>query len=285
MVRDEPFFLPRWIAHYAAHVPKSQLFILFDGADQPVPPEAAGCHCLTLPRAEMTTGWDERRWKMLADYTAALLGRFEVVVTGDVDELILADPASGETLPQAILRARDVGVISPFALEVVQRLDLEPAPLDPGQPILGQRRHVRINASYCKPCITSRPIRWSVGGHYSSHPDLHLDRVLHLFHLRFIDHAMLAARQASRHAATAGQGRGAEIVAGGGWTKAADEMGAFLETFVAAGPPISDDFRFDWQRKRIEASWQHDPCQGIWRHDRLHNRKTYALPDRFLGLF
>lgn len=285
MVRGDAFFLARWVAHYAAIVPRQHLFILIDGFDQTAPPEAAGCQCLILPRVPIGPGWEMRRWQMLADFAATLLGRFDIVVMNDVDELLVNDPATGVPLLQAIGRAQEVGVISPFALEIIHRPDLEPQVLDPSQPILGQRRHVRINATYCKPCIISQPVRWSLGGHYSDFPTLHLDDSLFLFHLRYIDRTMLLDRQAARHAMMQANATAGGKIAGPSWAKSVEEIDGFLGSFMAHGAPEATDLRFDWQRKRIRAKWEFDAAQGVWRHPTLHNRRSYCLPDRVLGLF
>ena len=285
MIGDEPVFLPIWINYYARFVPKAQLFILVDGLHRVIPPEAEGCQVIRLPSVTPGPGWDLARWRMISLFTNTLLQRFGVVVFNDVDEILLADPVHGGELLGHIARARDVGVISPFAIELLHRIDLEPAVLDPDRPILSQRRFGRINASYCKPCITARPINWSIGGHYSDYPTLTLDPVLLLFHLRFVDHDMLRGRQASRQAMMQpGAAKGAEV-AGAGWLKGAQDMTDFLQSFVDAGPPLENDFSFGWQRRRIIDSWHHDAEAGIWRHDRLHNRKTYRLPDRLADQF
>ncbi len=285
MVGDEPFFLPIWIDYYARFVPKDQLFILVDGAQRVLPPQAQGCQILTLPHLVPGPGWDRLRWQMISDFTRLLLGRFDVVVFNDVDEIIVADPGCDTGLLDLIGRAREVGVISPFAIEVLHRLDLEPHALHAGAPILSQRRFGRINASYCKPCITARALTFSLGGHYSDFPQLHLDPQLFLFHLRFADHTMLLARQANRQGLMAGTHKGVEGVAGAGWSKGAAEMDHFLHSFVDTGPPIDTDFSFGWQRAKITKSWVQDVENGIWRHDKLHNRKTYTIPPRFAAVF
>lgn len=284
MVGDEPFFLPVWIAHYARFVPKEHLFILVDGPHRVLPPEAQGCQTLVLPHVTPGPGWDRVRWEMISAFTAMLLGRFDVVVFNDVDEIIVADPDCGAGLLDLIGRARDVGVISPFAVEVLHRIDLEPNALHNHAPLLSQRRYGRINASYCKPCITARRLNYSVGGHYADFPALHLDACLFLFHLRFADHAMLRARQTSRQELMAAT-TGPEVTAGAGWAKGAAEMDQFLHSFAQAGPPIETDFSFGWQRAKIVKSWAHDAATGLWRHDKLHNRKTYTIPERFAGAF
>lgn len=285
MVGDEPFFLPIWINYYTRFVPKNQLFILVDGAHRTLPAEAQGCQILTLPHVNPGPGWDRARWTMISAFTTLLLGRFDVVVFNDVDEIIVPDPGCGKGLLDLVARARDVGVISPFAIKVLHRTDLEPEPLHNRATILSQRRYGRINASYCKPCIIARTVRFSLGGHYSDHPELHLDPHLYLFHLRFADSAMLRARQTNRQGLMAAGGKGAEDVAGAGWSKGAADMDDFLRSFVDAGPPIETDFSFGWQRTKIAKSWVHDPDAGIWRHDKLHNRKTYIIPPRFADIF
>ncbi len=285
MVGDEPFFLPLWIAYYAQFVPKSHLFILVDGPHRSLPAQAQDCQVIVLPYVTPGPGWDRSRWQMISSFTATLLHRFDVVAFNDVDEILLADPACGLDLLTLIARAQQVGVISPFALELLHRTDLEPARLHANAPILSQRRFARINASYCKPCVTSRPVNWSIGGHYADFPDLNLDTQLYLLHLRFADRDMLLERQNSRQALMTPTPEGAEVVAGAGWSKGADEMDHFLQSFITAGPPVDSDFSFDWQRKRIIKSWAYDADAQIWRHDRLHNRKTYTIPPRFAGLF
>lgn len=285
MVGDEPFFLPIWIAHYARFVPKDQLFILVDGAHRVLPAQAQGCQILVLPHVVPGPGWDRKRWDMISAFTAMLLGRFDVVAFNDVDEIIVADPACGKGLLELIGRAKTLGVVTPFAIELLHRFDLEPEALHNRAPILSQRRFGRINASYCKPCIISRPVRYSVGGHYSDFPDLHLDEHLTLFHLRFADQAMLQSRQTNRQALMAAASTGEEVVAGAGWSKGAEEMDQFLTSFVEMGPPIDTDFSFGWQRKRIINSWAHDQDAGLWRHGKLHNRKTYTIPPRFADAF
>lgn len=287
MVRDEPIFLPIWLHYYERFVPRSNLFILFDGLEAPIPDAVAGCQTLRVPLLEVGPGWDTARWNMLTAWTHMLLERFDVVVINDVDELIVLDPDFGTDLPAALAEARDVGVISPFAIELVHRRDLEPAALNPAQPILQQRRFGRINVSYCKPCILARQVRLSLGGHNSTFPTLHLSRKLFLFHLRLMDYHVLLSRQAQRRALVSDKtGAIVEGVAGHGWRRGGDEVDDYLKTFELRGPPReADDWRFDWQRRRVEQSWAYDPVNDYWRHATLHNRQTYVIPDRFRAVF
>ncbi len=284
MVRDDHVFLKLWVEYYARHVPRQHLFILLDGFDQTAPAFTAGCQIITLPRLAPGPGWDTRRWTMLADFNATLLGRFDVVVLNDVDEIIVPDPDKGVTLLDALARAREVGVISPFAVEVVHRYDLCPDALDLTSPILQQRPHVRLNEVYAKPCITSVPLRWNLGGHKADFPTLNLDPVLFLFHLRFIDRDMLLARQQTRLAITQATQPDQPVVAGVGWVKSLDEVERFLLSLQAAGEPLESDFSFTQKRHRITAGWTSEPT-GFWRRGRIFSRRqTYVIPERFRDL-
>ncbi|MCX7289215.1 MAG: hypothetical protein NTW20_17170 [Rhodobacterales bacterium] len=286
MVRDDDLFLRLWIRHYERIVPRDHLFILMDGQDREPPPFAAGCQILRIPRQAVGSDWDTRRWKMLSDLNTFLLNRYDIVALNDVDEILVVDPASGIGLIEAMSKAKELGVISPFALEVVHRFDICPDAIDLDRPILRQRPHVRLNGSYNKPCITSVPVRWSVGGHYSDFPTLNLDSDIYLFHLNRIDLDILKDRQAKRFAlARSATEAGSVNVAGGGWKRTSDDAERFLRRLQETGPPEETDFTFSWQRKRMTSDWEWDKEFGVWRHARFANRRTYKVPERFHDLF
>jgi hypothetical protein len=286
MVRDDALFLRLWIAHYERLVPRDHLVILIDGLDQPVPDFADGCQVIRMPRPAVGKDWGVQRWVMLSDLNTLLLNRFEIVVLNDVDEILVVDPDRGVSLMDAIARAKDVGVLSPFAVELVHRTDICPEPIDFSRPIIGQRPHVRLNASYNKPCITTVPVRWSLGAHYSDFPTLNLDPDIYLFHLRYFDLETLKARQGRRFAFTrSATDAGVEGVSGNGWNKSSKDVEDFLLSLQEKGEPQDSDFGFDWQRKRMTSDWARDEEAGIWRHAKFANRRTYKVPERFHNLF
>jgi hypothetical protein len=223
---------------------------------------------------------------MLSDLNAFLLNRFEVVVLNDVDEILVTDPNSGISLIEAISRARDVGVISPFAVELVHRTDICDKSIDFSRPIIGQRPHVRLNASYNKPCITAKPVRWSLGGHYSDFPKLELDPNIFLFHLRYFDLETLRERQSKRFdLVKSARKLGVEGVSGNGWNKSSDDVEEFLVSLQQKGAPEDCNFGFEWQRRKMTSGWSWDAGEGVWRHAKLANRRTYSVPERFHNLF
>jgi hypothetical protein len=287
MVRNEPVFLPRWIAHWQGQVPQAQLFILADGPDQDLPDTTADLHVIRLPHAAPANGWEASRWRFLSSFVTALLERFDTVVLNDVDELIVADPALGQSLPEALAEAGKLGVIKPFGIEIMHRTDLEPLPLEAGQPVLGQRRFFRINALYCKPCIVARPVRWSLGGHFSDFPDLHQSPTLFLVHLRAMDTGILLARQdLRRRHVTDAAGRVVYGVAGAPWADDRTATEAALAAFARLDPQPPET-AIASVRQRIAQTWDCVPKTGFWYHDhmaKLRDDKSFILPERFHGL-
>ena len=284
MIRNEDYFLKLWISYYGQFVPRENMFIIVDGADSTLPDGLEGCQIITFPKGKVAPGWDKRRWEFLSHFASALTARFDLVVGGDVDELIVLDPQFGDDPFAHILADTTAPVISPFAIELVHRVDLE-APLDQSRPILAQRAFGRINMWYSKPCIIRAPIRWSLGQHFSTHPELHLSQKLFLFHLRYLDHDMLLRRQKLRMAHVSdADGAVVSGVAGVGWQQEASEISDFLHSFVTHGPPVETNFAFGPLRKRMYRGWEKGRG-GFWKHARVHRMTTYRIPERFRTAF
>ncbi|WP_170422046.1 hypothetical protein [Ruegeria arenilitoris] len=285
MVRNEEYFLALWVAYYERFVPRENLFILVDGADSSLPDCLQGCQVVTLPKSQPGRGWDKRRWSFLSHFVSSLTYRFDVVMGGDVDELVVLDPLVGDNPVEYIQQRTSDEVITPFAIEVIHRVDLEPA-LDPSRPVLEQRIHGRANAVYCKPCITRRPIRWSLGQHYSDYPRLNLSSDLFLFHLRFFDRDALLERQKQRYLhVTNTDSDIVRGVAGAGWMQSVEQVDAELQGFANFGPPEQDGFSFDRLRKLMRRKWRLEEKRQIWRHAKFSGQNTFVIPERFRSVF
>lgn len=285
MARNDDLFLRIWINYYASFVPKSHLFIVLDGHDQKPIPEAEGCNIITMPRGVVGPGWEQRRWNFLIDLNKMLQHKFDVVVFNDCDEIIAVDPNAGIPLLTALAAAKELEVISPFGVEIIHRPSIEPDAFDPTRSVLEQRCCVRVNSNYSKPRITSKPLKWTLGGHRSDHPTLNLSECLYLFHLRFFDRGILHARQNMRLKIMENTVKGDEAVAGGGWTASHKNLNHHLAAFEAGGPPQESDFVFDWQRRKTKKRWELDADDGCWRLNNFTNHKTYLIPERFKGIF
>lgn len=285
MVRDEVLFLKCWIDHYSRFVPREHLFIIVDGSDSLLPEDLDGCQVITMPKGKPGRGWDRRRWQFLSQFAGALTHRFDVVIGGDVDELIVLDPDVGDDPIEFIVNRTDAPVISPFALEIIHRVDQE-QPLSGDAPIMAQRKYVSPNSFYCKPCILRKAVTWSLGQHYSDHPDLNLSEELYLFHLRYVDHDILMDRQKQRNAqVTDENNQFVSGTAGVGWSDSTEEKSAQLDAFAQCDVKEDKSFSFKWHRQKMKNRWQFETKRGVWRHGRFNDTILYKVPDRFSGAF
>ncbi|MEZ5912839.1 MAG: glycosyltransferase family 2 protein [Paracoccaceae bacterium] len=198
MVRGEDFFLERWLAHYRRHLPDDHIYVLNHGGDAKVAKIARGVNVIALPYDKTKKNVNQRRWQILSLFASGLTQFYNWVICNDVDELVVLDPEAGDDLVGYLAgvsaEAKPPAVLIPFALEMVHVPELEPEPLEPGQPILGRRRIYRLNSNYAKPCITAVPLDYKAGGHGSTVKNFRVDPMLYNIHLRFVDYAMCMAR-------------------------------------------------------------------------------------------
>jgi hypothetical protein len=172
-------------------------------------------------------------------------------------------------------------VITPFAIEMVHNPALEPDAITAGRNILDVRRIFRLNANYAKPCITATKIDIVPGGHFATHPKLHLDPHLFLFHLRFIDHDLCAARLATRRAQRDIQSGALSDVSREktGWDTAWD-------TYVdlSKQKPIREEIDFTEFRAEMVDGWRVKK-EVYYAPGGARPKGVYSLPPRFAALF
>lgn len=186
-VWNEAARLPRWIAHYGAAVGFENLLLEDDGSDDGSTADLGEVQVIRRSRGV----YDEReRTRRVSAWAADLLRRYDTVIYADADELLV--PADGSTLG-AWLRRPHPGVVTALGFDVMEVPGVD-APLNPRRPLLAQRRHARLNPTYCKPLVTRTPIRWRPGLHFSDAPTA-FDG-LFLLHTRYADRQAAIARLA-----------------------------------------------------------------------------------------
>lgn len=194
MVRDDEFFLRKWVAYYGAQLGEENLYVFFDGKDQQIPPF---CHKTNAVLCERVRGKvaraDKGRINFLSQQAAALFQKYDLVIGTDVDEFLVVDPSLGMTLPQ-YLDSIDVGTtVSGLGVDVGQHLENEKE-IDPSEPFLVQRRYGYLSSRYTKASVISRPVRWGSGFHRVKWHNYRIDPNLYLFHFGCIDMNMLRKR-------------------------------------------------------------------------------------------
>lgn len=281
MVRDDPFFLRAWLRHYGDVLGRENCYIVSHGREDVVKDVAQGANIIGIP-GDPHPNFDMKRWRLLNNLVAGLRSYYGHVVVGDIDELVVVDPGAGCNLLQFLENAPQRRVLTPLGLEVLHRIDLEPAQIDTH--ILGPRRHVRLAPHYSKPCIVSMGTKIARGGHYTHSDKLHTPDDLYLLHLKFCDFSNYVSVMDQRNKVTDEVGVGVRDAAiGRHWF--ADARGEDRAVFDAfAQLPMQDGFDLAWVRKRMHRSWKPRGETGFWQFDRPEYDRQYLLPDRFFGL-
>ena len=195
-VRNDAFFLDRWITYFGTAFGPKNLYIFQDGHDQERPHGAMAdqVNCLYLPRnPDMVVKAEKRRARTISALARGLHRHYDIVVALDVDEFLVLDPNAGSDLAEYLLSARGHSTISGLGLDMVQHMDKEP-PLDRTAPLLGQRRFAQVSSRYTKPVVSYRPVTWGAGMHRIKGRNFHIDPNLYLFHFGMADGDTVTAR-------------------------------------------------------------------------------------------
>jgi len=281
MVRDDEFFLKKWVAYYGALFGRENLYVVNHGREEMVARVAEGCNLIGIP-GEARKNFDTLRWRLLNNLVAGLRGYYRHVIVGDVDELVVQDPAQGGSLRDMLDDTRTGRVLTPLGLEVVHRTDLEQESID--DRVLGPRRFVQVSMTYSKPCILSANVRLSRGGHFAEYDKLNLPKGLFLFHLKYCDFELFRETLDRRNAVVDGTQADTprEAMIGRHWFPSARNDDATFARFRAM--PVDERFRMGEARRAMRQSWRPRSESGLWQFDRTEPDRLHVLPERFHGL-
>lgn len=278
MVKDDYFFLEKWVAHYGDQFGRDKLYVVSHGNDPKIREIAKDCSLIVIPGAFVSSfRFNTRRWRLLSELTSSLLTYHDAVICGDVDEFVTVDPALSLSLTDFVAAQGPKKVLSPLGLEVIHRYREESAPID--GPILGPRQYARYSSKYCKPCVVSRRnISFARGGHSSSMPDLAIPEGLFLFHMKFCDRDMfLQTSEKRRSNVEEAQGRGVSRE----WTKTQSEAQERLDYMSSF--PLADEFDFTDHRAAMHDTWA-PRKDGTFICKKHIARTLHRIPERFFGL-
>lgn len=281
MVRGDAFFLKAWLRHYGETLGRENCYIVNHGRGEDVADLAKGCNIIGIP-GDPHPNFDMKRWRMLNNLVQGLRCYYTHVVVGDVDELVVVDPAHGGSLLDYLKGTRPKRVLTPLGLEVIHRTDIEDTPIS--GPILGPRRHVRLAPHYSKPCVISHGAKIARGGHFTQYDQLIAPEELYLFHLKFCDFNTYATTMNARNKVTQEVGTSIQETAiGRHWF--AEARGEDREVFDAFTQlPMQDGFDLSWVRKRMKRSWAPRGETGFYAFKRPDYDGQYLLPERFVGV-
>ena len=195
MVRNDDFFLRKWVEYYGRELGKENLYIFYDGEDQVIADFCEGTNAFLHPKiGTQVVAAEKARLKFLSEQAAVLFDKgYELVIGVDADEYIVVDPKLGVGLKE-YLSCQDIDVcLSPLGLDFGQKLD-EEGDLSLQKPFLAQRHYAQIGTRYTKPSIIAQPCRWGSGFHRVKGHNFHIAKDLFLMHFGYSDSKILQAR-------------------------------------------------------------------------------------------
>lgn len=196
MVRNDEFYLRKWVAYYGAQLGRENLKIYFDGEDQRVPDFCEGVYTELKPRIPgMVVKSEKERLSFLSRQAASLLSDegYDLVIGVDADEFLIVDPKLGKSLREYLSSIEVDVCISGLGVDVGQHLDLEDV-IDASRPFLSQRSYAYLCSRYTKPSVIAQPVMWGSGFHRVKGHGYHIDKHLFLFHFGSIDLEMIKER-------------------------------------------------------------------------------------------
>ena len=303
MVRNEVFFLEKWIAYYGAQLGHENLYVLLHGNAPELRFIDGRVNFINIPvRVNDTVGhdrFDEDRFSLINALANELNNYFDWVIVTDVDEFIVVDPDLGVSLPQYLAQPQSDTVLSVIGLDVAHRTNEEANALNFNENILAQRRFCRFQPLYCKPAIASIAIKRANGNHYSTHKTLTFGTGLYLFHLKTMDRDFSLGLHATRDQAYHNQLPDTMRLL------AVPEKSFRWKDEVTAGFSTLNTFKIDdvfdftdeiahchttWRRRRFwaqKAFWralftgQLKRYSLHFRFDLTKSKKLYRIPDKF----
>lgn len=207
MVRNDEFYLRKWVAYYGAELGMENLYVYLDGKDQEIPDWCSGVNVEAVDKIPgQVVEAEKGRLDFLSARAADLLKVYDLVIGVDADEFLIVDPKLGLSLSEYLDKADIKVSMSGLGVDVGQHTG-EEGDIRTDDTFLNQRHYARLSTRYTKPCVIAKPVRWGRGFHRIKGHNFHIGKGLYLFHFGYFDLGRIKARfeDPSRRAA--------------GWTK------------------------------------------------------------------
>lgn len=206
MVRNDEFYLKKWVEYYGSQLGKENLYIYFDGEDQLIPSFCEGAHAEIKPRMlGQVVKTEKLRLQFLSERAAELMQQgYDWVIGSDADEYLIVDPKTGMGLREYISQMKKRAVVSGFGVDVGQHLKKEGV-VTADKPFLAQRKYAYLCSRYTKTSLISQPVRWGSGFHRVKGHNFHIDPNLYLFHFGSIDLKMIERRMTNNDLISTGR--------------------------------------------------------------------------------
>ena len=188
MVRNDDFYLRKWVEYYGRELGRENLYIWFDGMDQEIPLFCQGTHAeLHEKIGTQVVSAEKGRLKFLSRQAASLMvAGYDLVIGVDADEFVVPDPALGKTLREFLSEIPIDVSVSALGLDFGQKVG-EEGDITEDRPFLQQRHYAQICTRYSKPSVVARPCLWGSGFHRIKRHNYHIAKDLYLLHFGYFD--------------------------------------------------------------------------------------------------
>jgi len=265
MVRNDRFFIPKWMEYYGAQLGHENLFLILDGHDQAFPEGHETINVIRIPRQKLNrASGDKNRINVISNFVKALFPRYDLIIAHDIDEILVVDPDQHLTLADYLQRRIRSASLSALGLDVGQHLDLE-QPIDPARPFLEQRSFAHVSARYTKAVVATRPLTWGSGFHRVRFRNFHIDPNLFLFHFGMVDYAISKGRMED------------ESLLHAGWQGHLDRRFELFDLITKKTPVDGDGF-FKQARRRQSLF---RPLFALNKPGMLSEKPVIRIPERF----
>lgn len=195
MVRNDEFFLKKWVEYYGGELGKENLYIYYDGEDQSIGDFCEGTNVFSHSKiGTQVVSAEKERLRFLSEKAAELFNKgYDLVIGVDADEYIVADPKLGIGLREFLSQQKIDISLSPLGLDFGQKLG-EEGDLSMEETFLSQRHYAQIGTRYTKPSIIAKPCRWGSGFHRVKGHNFHIAQDLYLLHFGYADKKILEDR-------------------------------------------------------------------------------------------
>ncbi|MBR4129531.1 MAG: glycosyltransferase family 2 protein [Bacteroidaceae bacterium] len=195
MVRNDDFFLRKWVEYYGSELGKENLYIYYDGEDQSIASFCEGTNVFSHPKiGTQVVSAEKERLRFLSEKAAELFDKgYDLVIGVDADEYIVADPKLNIGLREFLSQQKIDTSLSPLGLDFGQKLG-EEDDLSMEETFLSQRHYAQIGTRYTKPSIIAKPCRWGSGFHRVKGHNFHIAQDLYLLHFGYADKKILEDR-------------------------------------------------------------------------------------------
>lgn len=208
MVRNDDFYLRKWVEYYGRELGKENLYIYFDGMDQVVAPFCEGTNTqLCVKNMEQLVSAEKTRLRFLSQKACDLFAKgYDLVIGLDADEFLVVDPKVGMGLADFLSAQKIRTCLSGLGLDFGQKLGEESDIVD-DKPFLQQRHYAQVGTRYTKASVISEPCVWGSGFHRVKGHNFHICKDLYLMHFGYFDMKRLQNRFGDKDRLAAGWAR------------------------------------------------------------------------------